>query len=194
MPPAPTPAMKDNAAHKFPVLFLWFGSRLVLLVTSPEATEECFTKNDIIFANRPHLLLGKLLGYNYTSLAWAPYGDHWRNLRRIASLELLSSRRLQMLSHIRADEVRSLIHLFFQASTENPDGTVDLQSSFFELNFNVLMRMIAGKRFYGKDVAHTEEAKRFQDIVLEITQVGAASAVGDFLPIMLWFGNKGTKS
>ncbi|KAK3011707.1 hypothetical protein RJ639_011657 [Escallonia herrerae] len=38
-----------------------------------------------------------------------------------------------------------------------------------------------------------EEAKRFQDIVLEISRVGAASAVGDFLPIMRWFGNKGAE-
>ncbi|KAK3011696.1 hypothetical protein RJ639_011646 [Escallonia herrerae] len=45
----------------------------------------------------------------------------------------------------------------------------------------------------GKDVAHTEEAKRFQDIVLEVSRVGAASTVGDFLPIMRWFGNTGAE-
>ncbi|KAK3011713.1 hypothetical protein RJ639_011663 [Escallonia herrerae] len=34
-----------------------------------------------------------------------------------------------------------------QASTEDPDGTIDLQSAFFELIFNILMRMTAGKRY-----------------------------------------------
>ncbi|KAF8364855.1 hypothetical protein HHK36_033165 [Tetracentron sinense] len=92
-----------------PTLFLRFGSRPVLLVSSPAAAEECFTKNDIIFANRPRFLVGKLLGYNYSNLVWASYGDHWRNLRRITSLEILSSTRLQTFSGIRADEVRSLI-------------------------------------------------------------------------------------
>ncbi|GLU04188.1 hypothetical protein SLE2022_213480 [Rubroshorea leprosula] len=81
-----------------PLLLLHFGSRRVLVVSSPEAAEECFTKNDIVIANRPHLLAGKHVGYNYTSLAWASYGDHWRNLRRISSIEILSTNRLQLLS------------------------------------------------------------------------------------------------
>ncbi|KAI7740855.1 hypothetical protein M8C21_019744, partial [Ambrosia artemisiifolia] len=40
-----------------PVLFLRLGFRRVLLISSPSAAEECFMKNDIIFANRPHLSL-----------------------------------------------------------------------------------------------------------------------------------------
>ncbi|XWS21260.1 hypothetical protein CRYUN_Cryun30bG0040400 [Craigia yunnanensis] len=77
-----------------PILFIQFGSRPVLVVSSPSAAEECFTKNDVVFANRPRLLAGKHLGYDYTTLVWAPYGDHWRNLRRVTSLELLSSNRV----------------------------------------------------------------------------------------------------
>ncbi|CBI19438.3 unnamed protein product, partial [Vitis vinifera] len=92
-----------------PILFLRFGYRPVLIVSSHSAAEECFTKNDIIFANRPRLIAGKHLGYNYTAIGTAPYGDHWRNLRRISSFEILSSNRLQMLSGIRSDEVRTLI-------------------------------------------------------------------------------------
>jgi len=67
-----------------PLLYLRFGSRPVLLVSSPSLAEECFTKNDVVFANRPRLLAGKHLGYNYTTLLWASYGQHWRNQRRIA--------------------------------------------------------------------------------------------------------------
>ena len=82
-----------------PVLFFKFGSHAVLIVSSPSAAEECFTKNDIIFANRPCLLFAKHLAYNYTGLSWAPYGDHWQNLRRIVSIELLSTNSLQLLRH-----------------------------------------------------------------------------------------------
>ncbi|CBI19439.3 unnamed protein product, partial [Vitis vinifera] len=101
-----------------PILFLRFGSRPVLLVSSPSASEECFTKNDVVFANRPRLIAGKHLGYNYTSMSWAPHGDHWRNLRRISSFEILSSNRLQTLSGIRSDEVRSLVRWLFKNQSQ----------------------------------------------------------------------------
>lgn len=90
----------SNLSNSYgPVFFLRVGSRPVLVVSSVSAAEECFTKNDINFANRTHLLYAKYLGNNYTSIVWGPYGDHWRNLRPISSVEILSSYRLQKLSH-----------------------------------------------------------------------------------------------
>ena len=44
-----------------PILSLKFGSRFILVVSSPSAVEECFTKNDIIFANRPQTMAGNHL-------------------------------------------------------------------------------------------------------------------------------------
>lgn len=44
-----------------PVLFLRFGSRPVLVISTPSVIEECFTKNDVTFANRPLLPLERLL-------------------------------------------------------------------------------------------------------------------------------------
>ncbi|CAK9155394.1 unnamed protein product [Ilex paraguariensis] len=171
------------------ILFLQLGSRRVLLVSSPSAAEECFIKNDIVFANRPHLLAGKYLGYNYTTLAWAPYGDHWRNLRRIASLEILSSHRLQMLHSIRVDEVKYMIRRLFLAS--EAQQTVDMKRVFFDLMLNVMMRMIAGKRYYGEKAEEVEEAGRFWEIVVETFRVGGASNMGDFLPALRWVGGGG---
>ncbi|GKV04526.1 hypothetical protein SLEP1_g16679 [Rubroshorea leprosula] len=168
-----------------PLILLHFGSRRVLVVSSPEAAEECFTKNDVVFANRPHLLAGKHLGYNYTSLAWASYGDHWRNLRRISSIEILSTNRLQLLSGIRSDEIRLLVQKLFK----NQNQTVDVKSAFFELTLNVMMRMMAGKRYYGDSVAEVEEAKRFRDLITKTFLYGGATNMGDFLPVLRWVSN-----
>ncbi|KAI5354383.1 hypothetical protein L3X38_007278 [Prunus dulcis] len=149
-----------------PILYIQFGSRPVIVVSSPSAAEECFTKNDIAFANRPRLLAGKHLGYNYTTLVWASYGSHWGNMRRIASLDLLSSHRLQMFHGIRADEVRSLVSGVFRGSNGGEFQSLDMKSTFFELTLNVLMRMIAGKRYYGEHGAKLEEAQLFKELVI----------------------------
>ncbi|KAF8410153.1 hypothetical protein HHK36_002675 [Tetracentron sinense] len=183
-----------NISNQYgPILFLKFGSRPVLVVSSPSAAEECFTKNDIIFANRPQLLAGKHLGSNYTSLVWASYGHHWRNLRRIVSLEIFSTNRLQMFSSIRTDEVRSLIRGLVGGSTSTAGQfkKVEMKSRFFEMMLNVMMRMIGGRRYYSQNVVELEEAKRFGEIVKETFAVSGATNIGDFFPVMRWVGFKG---
>ncbi|CBI36289.3 unnamed protein product, partial [Vitis vinifera] len=119
--------LADLSARYGPIVFLRLGPRQTLLVSSPSAAEECLSKNDVVFANRPQLLSGKYIGYNYTSMAWANYGDHWRNLRRISTLEILSTSRIQMLSGIRSDEVRSLLLRLLENGAETVEETAKFQ-------------------------------------------------------------------
>lgn len=169
-----------------PVVFLQLGSRRALIVSSPVIAQECFTKNDIIFANRPNLLNGKVFGYNYTSLAWSPYGDHWRNLRRISSLHLLSSHKVKMNSNIQADEARILIRKFVRLANDNPNKDVEFKWILFEFTFNVITRMITGKNYkLGAEI--------FREITSEISRVTMEANVVDFLPYMKWFGFKNTE-
>ncbi|MCD7470775.1 hypothetical protein HAX54_010885 [Datura stramonium] len=175
-----------------PLLFLRFGSRPVLLVSSPSLAEECFTKNDLVFANRPKLLAGKYFGCNYTSLAWASYGQHWRNLRRIATLELLSTLRVQMFADIRRQEVRALLQRLVRGKTNGGHSNtkvVDMKATFFEMTLNILMMMIAGKQYYGDSADQKmEESRRFKEIVTESFQLSGATNIGDFVPLLKWIG------
>ncbi|KAI3684652.1 hypothetical protein L6452_33877 [Arctium lappa] len=174
-----------------PVLFLQIGSRRVLLVSSPSAAEECLTKNDIVFANRPRTLFSKIMGMNCTSLAWSPYGDNWRNLRRIASVEILSIHRLNEFHDIRVDEGKLLIRKLLSASSSSP---VNVKSVFYELMLNVMMRMISGKRYFCGDIpAVEEERKQLREILDESFLLAGAANVSDYLPILGWLGVKGLK-
>ncbi|KAM0066614.1 putative cytochrome P450 [Helianthus debilis subsp. tardiflorus] len=182
---------KLSAKHG-PIQLLQFGSRRVLVVSSPSTAEECLTKNDIVFANRPQLLAGKYLGYNFTSLVFAPYGDNWRNLRRISTLEIFSSHRLTEFEPIRADEVRHMMCKLYRSSLK-PDTVVHVRPMLVELTLNVVMRMISGKRYYSsKDEvlidAEKEKAHKFQEIVNEILKLMGATNVGDFVPMLRWLG------
>ncbi|XWS29752.1 hypothetical protein CRYUN_Cryun24cG0057500 [Craigia yunnanensis] len=157
-----------NLSKKYgPVFCLRFGSQLVLVVSSPLAVEECFSKNDIIFANRPRFTINKYIAYNCTTLATSSYGDHWRNLRRIITLEGLSSNRLNMSTGIRKDEIRILLRKLYHISV-NEFSKIDLRPLFSELTFNIALRMITGKRYYGEEVAGTEQAKQFRELIEEV--------------------------
>ncbi|PWA50651.1 cytochrome P450 [Artemisia annua] len=170
-----------------PIILLNFGSRRVLLVSSPSISEECFTKNDIVFANRPNMLFGKILGNNFTSMVWAPYGDHWRNLRRLAATEILSNHRLNEFQEIRSNESRLMVHKLMLNSSP-----VNMKLVFYEFTLNVMMRMISGKRYFGGDIPEVaEEGKRFKMILDEAFSLAGASNLGDYLPMLNWFGANG---
>ncbi|XP_010271770.1 PREDICTED: isoflavone 2'-hydroxylase-like [Nelumbo nucifera] len=177
--------LADISNRYGPILLLRFGSRPVLLVSSPSAAEECLTTNDILFANRPRLLAGKYIGYNYLSIGSASYGNHWRNLRRISSLEIFSTNRLQMFSRSRTNEVRSMILRLASSGTKE----VDMKLMFFELTLNMIMMMVAGKRYYGENVEEeSEKTRRLNDIVTETFYLSAATHIGDYMPALRWVG------
>ncbi|KAK6939668.1 Cytochrome P450 [Dillenia turbinata] len=92
-----TPPSNFTCSNKYGEIFiLRLGTRKALVVSSPSAVEECFNDNDIHFSKRPRTLVGKILNYNYTTIAAAPYGDLWRNLRRITALQIFSSSSLAL--------------------------------------------------------------------------------------------------
>ncbi|KAK9163761.1 hypothetical protein Syun_004663 [Stephania yunnanensis] len=183
-----------NLAKRYgPVMFLRYGSRRVLVASSASTIQQCLTTNDIAFGNRPHLVVGEYLGYNFTSLVWSRFGDHWRSLRRILTVEIFSGTRLQMYSSLRVEEVHSLIkQVLLKANCDYDKFTrVEFKMMFFELMLNIMMRTISGKRYCGEDVDELDEAKRFRRMVSETCYLMGTSNLGDFFPWLRWFDFQG---
>lgn len=204
LPPSPTAALPlighlhllkqplHRTLHRFaqtsgPIFSLKFGFRRCVVVASPELVAQCFTKLDKALANRPRILVDEYIGYNHLSMVGAPYGDHWRSLRRIAAQELLSSARLNGFLAIRRDEVVRLL----RSLLDGPDSSrgfrqVELRPKLSELTFNNMMRMIAGKRYSGEDNEGSEQARQFTKMINEVFEEAQASNPQDFLPFLQW--------
>ncbi|KAL1224436.1 Cytochrome P450 81D11 [Cardamine amara subsp. amara] len=168
-----------------PIFCLRLENRLTVVVSSYTIAEECFTINDIVLANRPEFILGKYIEYNFTTMTSAPYGDHWRNLRRIGTLEIFSSHKLNGFLSLRKDEIR---HLLLRLSKNSQHGfaKVEMRQMFFDLTINNILRMIAGKRFYGEGMEQAEDVRRVRKLVDEIvSKAGAGNAI-DYLPFLRW--------
>jgi cytochrome P450 len=173
-----------------PALSLRFGSRFVIVVSSPSVVEECFTKNDKIFANRPKSMAGDRLTYNYSAFVWAPYGDLWRKLRRLAVAEIFSSKSLRKSSTVREEEVSCLIRRLLKVSTSGTQN-VELRLLFSILASNVVMRVSAGKRCVEEEHAGTKMEKQlFQDFKNKFFP-SLAMNICDFIPILRVIGFKG---
>nr|GMC66323.1 cytochrome P450 81E8-like [Ipomoea batatas] len=169
-----------------PIFTLQLGVRRLVVVSSPSVVEECFTKNDVVLADRPPSVAGNYLTYNYTLVTSANYGDHWRNLRRICSLEIFSTTRLNSFKSVRQDEVKILLQKLVQTSRHG-FGTVELKSKFTELSFNIILRMTSGKRYFGLD-EDDKEAMEFRELIKEVFMRGRE--VLDYVPFLRWIGYK----
>ncbi|GMP69322.1 hypothetical protein CsSME_00028627 [Camellia sinensis var. sinensis] len=111
-------------------------------------------------------------------MGFASYGEYWRNLRRLTSLEIFSASRLAMYTTIREEEVRLLLK------------QLHINSGGEFLSFNIMTRMIAGKRYFGEDKVN-EEAKQFRDIMSEVVKLHGNSNLGDYLPVFQWVDFQG---
>ncbi|GLT59256.1 hypothetical protein SLA2020_320850 [Shorea laevis] len=176
-------ALRSLSDKHGPIISLRFGFDLNVVVSSASTAEECFTKNDVVLANRPKSIFGKHMGYNYTTMISASYGDHWRNLRRITSIEIFSSSRLNKFLGMRNDEVKRLL-LKLSRNSREVFAKVELRSIFIDLTFNNVMRMVAEKRYYGENVTEYEEAKQFKETLAEILESGGRI----FNPLLRWLG------
>lgn len=174
-----------------PIFSLRLGLRSFLVVSSPSSVEDCFTKNDIVLANRPRSMVGDNLSYNYSSFLLAPHGHHWRCLRRLTTIEIFSHKGLQKFSAVREEEVLSMVRHVFAVSSGG-SGKVDLNYLFFLLMFNIMTRINFGKKWIGEEIASTDEAKRR---VKEVRDAffPSLSLINecDFFPFLRWVGYKG---
>ncbi|XP_040996837.1 cytochrome P450 81C13-like [Juglans microcarpa x Juglans regia] len=183
-------SLKTLSLKYGPVLFLKFGSRPVLVVSSPSMVEECFAKNDIIFANRPRTMAGDILTYNSIVVAWTPYGHLWRNLRRIVNLHIFSKKSLQNFSIIREEEVYSLLRMVFKVSKRDPQK-VEFRYFSSLLMFNVIMRMVTGKPCVGEEAASTDLGKQQLKDIKGIIFAFLSMNICDHFPILRRVGYKG---
>nr|WAW38264.1 CYP81B140 [Plumbago zeylanica] len=171
-----------------PLVLLHMGGRRILVVSSPSAAEECLNQKDVQLANRPELVISEIFGYKSTSMIWAPYGELWRNLRRVTAQELLSIHRLQLLAGIRCEEVKFLLRRINNEMI--PGGgewkTLNVKKFLFETVNNVMMRMIAGKRYYGEG-DEDPEGRMFRHMFRLNEKMGEITTIGDFFPTLRWF-------
>ncbi|KAJ4803596.1 hypothetical protein LUZ62_016162 [Rhynchospora pubera] len=176
----------DISNRHGPITFLRFGARPALLVSSHILVEQCFTTHDLSFSNRvqlPSVMMPNLIGT-------ANYSSYWRNVRQIASLELLSNHQLQASLDTRAEEIKDMVHQLFQSHKLNENSgpnyfkRLDFKKTIFELTMNIMMMLIAGKRLYGDKIKDVKETQKFREAVTGWFELSGAANVEDFIPLL----------
>ncbi|KAK9041047.1 hypothetical protein V6N11_016171 [Hibiscus sabdariffa] len=174
-----------------PIFTFRLGRFRALVVGNHEAVRDCFTVNDRVFANRPMSNAGTYLGYDEASFGFASYGSYWREIRKLVAVELLSVHKIASLKHVQVSEVNAFIknlYLFCNKNEQVPDRKIGIGPRLEVLIVNMMVRMIAGKRYsWGPDGEADKEAQRVTKFIKEFsTVVATVTAVSEVFPFLKW--------
>ncbi|CAN6249886.1 unnamed protein product [Urochloa humidicola] len=124
------------------LLLLQLGRRRTLVVSTAAAAGDLFRNHDLAFASRPHSMNADKVMYGSRNVSFAPYGEEWRRGKKVATVHLLSPRRVESLAPVRAAEVAALVALVRRAAEAGE--AVELRALLYGYTNAVVTRATTG--------------------------------------------------
>ena len=143
----PHHALRQLAQKHGPLMHLQLGEISTIVVSSPKVAREVMKTHDLAFVQRPEMLASKILSYDGSDIAFSPYGDYWRQMRKVCMLELLSAKRVQSFSSLREDEVCNLIESIHSSS----GSLINFTEKVFSLTSTIVCRAAFGSKCKDQD-------------------------------------------
>ncbi|KAD6119218.1 hypothetical protein E3N88_10489 [Mikania micrantha] len=174
-----------------PAFNMRLGTRRAFVVSSWEVAKECLTVNDKALACRPKTAALKYMCYNNKVFGLGPYTPYWRAMKKITIQEFLSNRRIEMLRDVRLSEINlglSDLYARWQRNSNQP-VVVQLTNWMEHVMFNIIVIMVAGKRYFGDGAG----GARFQKAISEFYRLSGAFVVSDVIPFLWWLDLRGYK-
>lgn len=176
----PHQSLRQLSAKYGPVMLLKLGRIPLVVISSAQAAKDVLKNHDLDCCSRPHFTGSGKLTYNYLDMAFSPYSEHWREIRKICVLELFSLKRVQSFHFIREEETAFLINSISEsAASATP---VDLSEKIFALTGSVIFRMAFGKRFRGSNF----DNRRFEELVHDAESVVGGFTANECFPYIGW--------
>ncbi|XP_013609726.1 PREDICTED: cytochrome P450 71B2-like [Brassica oleracea var. oleracea] len=129
-----------------PVMLLRLGFVPVVVISSSEAAEAVLRTHDLECCSRPKTFGTRKLSYGFKDISFSPYGAYWREMRKIAVIELFSLKKVQSFRYIREEEVDFVVKNLTESCLKQ--SSVDLSKTFFSLTASIIGRVALGQNFH----------------------------------------------
>lgn len=159
------------------LMALSFGETRVVIASEADTAREILHSS--AFADRPlkqsaqQLLFGRAIGF-------APQGDYWRSLRRIAANHLFAPKRIA--AHEKARQFETSLMLSEIERVTAATGSVEIRTHLQKASLNNIMGSVFGRR-YDFGLA-SGEAEKLQGMVREGFELLGAFNWADHLPAL----------
>ncbi|TKY53285.1 3,9-dihydroxypterocarpan 6A-monooxygenase [Spatholobus suberectus] len=176
----PHQAFHNISSRYGPLVYLLFGAKPCVLVSSPEMARQCLKTHETCFLNRPKRSNVDYITYGSSDFVLAPYGPYWRFMKKLCMTELLGGRMLHQHLPIRVEETKLFLMNIMQKA--NLREEVNIGKELAMLANNIITRMALRRRCCDVE----GEGHQLIELVKEMTELGGKFNLGD----MLWFVKK----
>ncbi|KAI5081656.1 hypothetical protein GOP47_0001399 [Adiantum capillus-veneris] len=173
-----------------PIFFIKMGSSPAVVVSSPFWAKEFLHTHEHDFADRPQFEASKRIFYNNRTLVMMEYGSLWRHLRKLYTVHILSSKRVEMFENPRLEEMALSIKLL---ENQMCGAVVDLRKLVFNTVGNMMSRMLFSKRSFDVSEAADGGECRFKELVERTAVLFGTPFLGDLVPWLSWLDVQGAR-
>ncbi|CAI9753985.1 unnamed protein product [Fraxinus pennsylvanica] len=176
----PHRSLRALSKHYGSLMMLHLGSVPTLIVSSADAAREIMKNHDMVFLNRPKINLMDKIVYGCKDIAFSPYGEHWRQVRTLCVLQLLSNRRVHSFRRIR-DEETALMMEKIRQSCSSSTASINLSNLLVSLTSDIICRVALGRKY-----SDGEESNKFGLMLKEVGALLGTFNPGDYIPWLKW--------
>ncbi|KAJ3699917.1 hypothetical protein LUZ61_003622 [Rhynchospora tenuis] len=163
-----------------PIMLLQLGEVPCLIVSSSDMACAVMRTHDITLASRPSSVATEVLRFG--DMAFEPYGENWRKLRKIFTIHLMSAKKLHSYTTIREEEVGKLIAKISNHASSSSCNPVELSKALFSFMMDVICRVVSGKFIIEERLMYA----MMQEVVEESFGLVGQFSIGDVFPSFSW--------
>ncbi|KAL1560790.1 premnaspirodiene oxygenase-like [Salvia divinorum] len=158
---------RDLSKQYGPLMHLKLCESTLIVVSSPEMAKQMLKDLDPSFADRPPSVVADIMWYHYKGIAFCPYGDYWRQMRKLCINELLSPKMVRLFQSIRSDETARLINYLRESS----GSSVNLTEKIFSHSSSITCRAAFG--------GISKDNETLMKLMVDSFQMGAGFEIAD---------------
>ncbi|CAN7102133.1 unnamed protein product, partial [Brassica rapa subsp. narinosa] len=164
-----------------PVMHLKLGAIPTVVVSTPDTARQALKVFDLNCCSRPPLAGSGKLSYDYKDIAFSPYNEYWKEVRKLAVQQLFSYRQVNLIQPIEDEEVKYLMDSLAKAASQN--NPVNLGDKLLALTVSVVCRASFGVVFQ-ETVLNNDS---FNKLIREAFEILGSFSASNFFPYVGWF-------
>ncbi|CAH8361019.1 unnamed protein product [Eruca vesicaria subsp. sativa] len=163
-----------------PVMLLNLGKVPMVILSSVETAKQALRDNDIHCCSRPTAAGLRELSYNNLDIAFSPFSEYWKEVRKLAVRELFSTKQVHSIKPIMVEQVKKMIDSVAESASQKIP--INTNKMFLDITKSVVGKAAFGVSFEGTGINN----EGLNKLLREAFEMLGSFSAADFIPYVGW--------